>query len=140
MLSASGAAPPAAATPPATSGAAPVSGSGESAAAPASAQEGVSAEGLRQYRLSLARAARCFKDYPPLARERGWEGSAEVTVTVGRLQPMPGVALTRSSGIALLDEQALAMIGRAAGLVALPQTLQGQEFRMPMTIRFSLGD
>ncbi|HET7776889.1 MAG TPA: hypothetical protein VFK74_11010, partial [Azospira sp.] len=47
--------------------------------APAPVREGSSGDALRQYRLALALEARRFKRYPRLARERGWEGTVEVT-------------------------------------------------------------
>lgn len=103
-------------------------------------QEGISADGLRQYRLALAREARRFKRYPTLARERGWEGAPEVVVSISRLQALPNVALNRSSGYPLLDEQAMEMISQAVRLVALPEALQGRDIRVPVAVRFALDD
>lgn len=101
-------------------------------------REGVSADELRQYRLSLAIAARRFKRYPALARERAWEGTVEVLIVVSALLPAPEISLARSSGHAALDEQALDMIGQAARATALPGNLQGRSFRLLLPVRFSL--
>lgn len=104
-------------------------------------REGASADELRQYRLSLAIAARRFKRYPALARERGWEGTVDVAIVVNALLPTPEVNLIHSSGHAALDEQALEMIGQAARLTALPGNLQGRNFRLLLPVQFSLeGD
>lgn len=112
---------------------------GTAAATDVVAAPAVSADGLRQYRLDLASAARRFRAYPALARARGWEGVAEVTIAVS-----PGLApalhLSRSSGHAVLDDQALAMLARAAAQTPLPASLQGGKFVVPLPIRFSLED
>ncbi len=110
------------------------------AAAATATREGVSADDLRQYRMALAIAARRFKHYPPLARERGWQGRVEVAVSVSAWQRSPQLALMRSSGHPALDEQALAMIERAAASTALPENLNGRDFRVLLPIEFSLDD
>lgn len=114
------------------------------APAPAAAAEtrraGVNADDLRQYRMALAIAARRFKHYPPLARERGWQGRVEVAVSVSAWQRAPAVTLLRSSGHVALDEQALAMLEQAAASTLLPESLQGRDFRILLPIEFSLDD
>lgn len=104
------------------------------------AREALSAEGLREYRLALAGGARPYKRYPALARERGWEGTAEVLVSVGGPLPAPWVSLARSSGHAALDAQALAMVGQAARQVAIPSSLAGRAFDVLLPVRFSLEE
>jgi periplasmic protein TonB len=101
---------------------------------------GVSAEGLRQYRIELAGAARRFRIYPALARSRGWEGVAEVSIAVHAGVPSPSVKLVKSSGYEVLDEQALDMLSRAVAATPLPESLQGRSFVVPMPIRFSLEE
>lgn len=112
------------------------SGGGTTTAAPV--REGVSADDLRQYRLSLATAARRFKRYPALAKERGWEGTVEVALDVYAAKPVPEVGLVRSSGRSVLDEQALEMMLQAARVTALPEGLNGRDFRVLLPIQFSL--
>ena len=112
----------------------------ESPEARASAPEAPNADDLRQYRVSLGVAARRFKRYPPMARERGWEGTVVVTVVVHPRMPQPEVSLSRSSGWAMLDEQALEMLRRAAGATALPESLKGRGFSMELPVRFSLDE
>lgn len=111
---------------------------GESLAARQEARDGVNADDLRQYRVSLAVAARRFKRYPSLARERGWEGTVDVAVTILSHRSQLEVSMLRSSGHALLDEQALEMLRHAAGVTVLPSGLQGRDFRMVLPVRFSL--
>lgn len=109
-------------------------------AASASARDGVSADDLRSYRMSLALAAKRFKRYPALARERGWEGTAEVALEVRALLPVPAVTLVKSSGHDLLDEQAVAMMAQAAGSIFLPESLKGRDFRIVLPVKFGLNN
>jgi protein TonB len=108
------------------------------ASASALARDGVSADDLRQYRISLAIAARRFKRYPSLARERGWEGTAEIALTVIAHLPEPDVTLLRSSGHVALDRQAQEMMAQAARAAVLPESLKGRDFRIVLPVQFSL--
>lgn len=105
---------------------------------PLPARDGVSANDLRDYRLSLAIAARRFKRYPPLARERGWEGTVELVLAVNAHRPEPDIALVRSSGFAALDQQAQDMLVQAARTTMLPASLKGRTFRVLLPVQFSL--
>lgn len=107
-------------------------------AAPTLSPEGVNANDLRQYRLSLAIAARRFKRYPAMARERGWEGTADVVLTVGAQRSAPDVSLVRSSGYAELDRQAQEMMAQAARATVLPESLRGRDLRVSLPVQFSL--
>ncbi|MEF8702530.1 MAG: TonB family protein [Candidatus Accumulibacter sp. UW26] len=109
------------------------------AAAPVVEREGVSPDALRQYRMALAVAARRFKRYPPLARERGWEGRVEVAVSISAWHG-PRLSLVHSSGHVLLDEQAVSMIEQASMATTLPAALQGIDFRLLLPIEFTLDD
>lgn len=104
-------------------------------ALPASA--GVDADGLRSYRLALAREARRHKRYPARAIEAGWEGTTELRVTV-TTRAAPTVHLLRSSGHTALDTAALDMLGKAIPATALPASLKGQEFSVDLPIVFEL--
>jgi len=102
------------------------------------AREGLSADELRYYRMSLATAARRFKRYPPLARERGWEGTAEVALNVRARVGVSEVVLVRSSGRAILDDQAVEMMSQAVRATALPEGMKGRDFRILLPVQFSL--
>lgn len=113
-------------------------GGGGAAASPAASRAGVDADDMRQYRLSLATAARRFKRYPALARERGWEGATEVALKANALVSLPEVVLVNSSGRSILDEQALEMIRQAVRITMLPEGLKGRDFRILLPVKFSL--
>lgn len=107
---------------------------------PLSGVDGVNADDLRAYRISLAIAARRFKHYPTVARANGWEGAPELAISIGPHRPAPEVVVVRSSGYPVLDTQAREMIAQAARLTVLPERLQGYSFRLLLSMQFSLGD
>lgn len=107
---------------------------------PLPAGTGADANGLRQYRLGLAAAARRFKRYPPQAQEKGWSGTAEVGVAIAANGVPQSPQLLRSSGHQLLDAAALDMIGNASLQTAVPASLRGQSFSVPLPVVFSLDD
>lgn len=127
---------------PALSGAVAGGGASTSVATPAPAREGVSAEDLRSYRVSLATTARHLNAgrYPKLAKERGWEGTVEMAVWGSPLLPRPEVELVHSSGRRVLDEHAIEVMTQAARVTALPESLKGRDFREPMKWEFELKD
>ena len=98
---------------------------------------GVDAEGLRSYRLALARETRRHKRYPARAIEAGWEGTAELRVEVtGRAAPT--LRVTKSSGHPALDEAALEMLRQALPVTPVPVPLQAREFSVDLPIVFEL--
>lgn len=67
------------------------------------------------YARAVRRQIAANKRYPPRARRRGQQGEVEITIVVGpdgRLARPP--RLTRSSGVAVLDREAIRMAGAAA--------------------------
>lgn len=100
----------------------------------------ISQDGIRQYRLNLAREARNYRRFPALARQRGWEG--EVSVVVGTVAGVvvPQVSLNQGSGIPVLDSAAIEMVRLAVGSAVLPETLRGRAFALTLPIRFTLED
>lgn len=117
-----------------------VAGGQAPAGGPVPARDGVSADDLRQYRIALAVAARRFKRYPALARERGIEGRVEVAVDVRSWPPAPELSLARSSGSTLLDRQAIWMIEQASASTTLPEGLRGRSFSVLLPVEFRLED
>lgn len=103
-------------------------------------REDVSADGIRQYRLNLAREARRFKHYPPLARQRGWEGVAVVVVNTVAGADLPQATLSQSSGFDALDEEALDLVGQAIRNASLPDSLRGRKFALTLPIHYRLGE
>jgi protein TonB len=108
------------------------------AAIPSSTSATLDAEGLRQYRVSLAVAARRLRNYPAQALANGWQGSVEIRLTIapsGLAQP---AQLLRGSGHTMIDVAALDMINGAAQSIEVPLTLRSRAFTMDMPIDFSI--
>lgn len=93
-------------------------------------------EGVRTYRIALARAARSFRNYPQTARETGSGGLVKVRLDINEAgRPQPGILL-ESSGQDVLDAAALDMLDRAAQQVNVPASLLGQAFQMVIPVEF----
>lgn len=119
----------------------PAAKAGDTAAsATAPAASGPDADGIRDYRVGLARAARSHRRYPPAALERGWTGTAEVQVDVSRQGQAWQILLARSSGHEILDREALAMMSRAAAAAALPDSLRGHAFAVRLPVTFDIDE
>lgn len=100
---------------------------------------GADADGLRQYRLALAREARRFKRYPERALLAGIGGTVEVRVEHGS-GIMPVARLARSSGHEALDAAALEMMRQAAPRTAVPEPLRGQAFVVSLPVIFDASE
>ncbi|RLJ67521.1 TonB family protein [Sulfurisoma sediminicola] len=97
--------------------------------------EGADADGLRQYRLALAREARRFKRYPERALLAGIGGTAEVRVEQAA-GAFPVARLARSSGDEALDAAALDMMREAAPRTTIPEPLRGRSFAVSLPVIF----
>lgn len=104
------------------------------------ASDAISLDGVRQYRLNLAREARRFKRYPELARERGWEGVVVVVVNTVAGAATPLVSLSQSSGFEQLDLAALELLEMAVESAVLPESLRGRQFGLTLPVDYRLGD
>ncbi len=105
-----------------------------------SPNEEISPDGVRQYRLNLAREARRFKYFPQLARDRGWEGVAVVVVSTVAGVPLPQVSLSQSSGFDLLDQEALLLVSQAVATAVMPDSLRSRPFALTLPIHYRLDD
>lgn len=124
-----------------TERAAVASGIKSQTVSPAAVQaEDVSLDGVRQYRLNLAREARRFKDYPRVARERGWEGVVVVVVNTVAGVGVPVVSLSQSSGFDVLDQAAVDLVGQAVGAATMPESLRGRQFGLTLPIHYRLDE
>lgn len=102
------------------------------------ATPGLDAEGLRGFRLALAREARRYKQYPAQAIETGWQGTVEVEVAIRAGGVAKDARLARTSGHSLLDSVAVDMITRALATTAVPAVLRDQDFLMTLPVMFEL--
>lgn len=98
---------------------------------------GIDADGLRQYRLALAREARRYKHYPERAMLAGIGGTAQVRIDIGVDGSVRSARLAESSGNDSLDAAAVAMVRQAAPRALLPEMLRGRAFPVTLPIIFN---
>jgi protein TonB len=102
--------------------------------------DGVDADALRSYRMSLALQARRFKRYPEQAQAGGWSGVAEVRLAIAQGGRPVGAEVSKTSGYAALDRAALAMIDAAAQVAPVPVGLQDRRFAVVLPVVFNLDE
>ncbi|MGV1683495.1 energy transducer TonB [Sphingopyxis sp. NJF-3] len=88
-------------------------------------------------RLVLAALHRA-KRYPRAARRNGDEGTSWIRFVIDRRGRVRSAALHRSSGIASLDREALALPARAQPLPRPPKTVTGSRIELVVPIEFFL--
>jgi len=107
---------------------------------PAAHAPAVDDDMVARYRQQLIGAARRYKRYPRAAMDNQWEGAAEVAMVVGANGRIVEMTISRSSGHAVLDRQAIDMFRKAKPLVPIPAALHGREFRVTLKVIYSLRD
>lgn len=130
----------AAAAEPASSGApSPVAAVDAVRPAPPVAPQRPQSDVLEGYRQRLGELFAGQQEYPRVAAMRGWEGEVRLRLKVARKGNLVAVQLDRSSGFAVLDQHALAMLERLAGLPPLPEALEANEIQVVVPINYRLG-
>jgi protein TonB len=97
------------------------------------------AEGLRGYRLALAREASYHKHYPQQAIDAGWSGVVRIQVTIPP-DGMPQQALLGSSGYSSLDGAAEEMLRLAIPTTQIPESVRGKAFSVVLPVVFELPE
>jgi len=96
---------------------------------------------LEGYGAGLSKAVTAHRHYPAQARRLRLEGTVLVGVDVSRDGALAGdPVVTRSSGHAVLDDEALRMVRAAAPFPALPTGVTGASAHFVLPIRFGIRD
>jgi protein TonB len=95
---------------------------------------------VARFRLELMEIARRHKRYPRIAQDNNWEGRVELRIVFAESGAMSALTVKKSTGRAVLDEEAQAMIRSAQPHVALPPALRGRAFTLEIPVEFSLKD
>jgi len=114
------------------------SASSNAAAAPPQ-QQVAPASVSGQWQQALAAWLAAHKTYPDQARRRGQEGTVALRFTVERSGRVTEVALARSSGLAVLDTAAEALL-RAATLPSFTGAMAQDRVTVTMQIRYMLTE
>lgn len=109
------------------------------ASAPAAAgrQGGATAGEKQAYVRKLLGHVERHKRYPREAQREGIAGSAGLRITIDRQGRLADARLSKSSGHAVLDEEALAVARRAAPYPSPPAGIGGSTVTFTVTLRFS---
>ncbi|HEX6736050.1 MAG TPA: TonB family protein [Azonexus sp.] len=94
---------------------------------------------LAAYRQRLGDLFARRQDYPRLAAMRGWEGEVRLRLRVARKGSLLAVGLDRSSGFAVLDEHAQALVADLGSLPPLPEGLEESEIQVVIPIKYKLN-
>ena len=124
---------------PATANAAPPAAQSLPQSAPPVAAVDSAAEALARYRQRLTTLLARQQVYPRIAEMRGWEGEVRLRLRVARKGQLLAVALDRSSGHAVLDEHAAAMLAELGSLPPLPETVEGSEIQVVVPVNYRLN-
>ena len=113
---------------------------GPVAAAPAAPPAPDPSTLIAQFRSQFISTAVRYKRYPLPARDNGWEGDVLVHLEIAASGELAELKVKRSSGHAVLDEQALEMFRLAAPQVPVPPALRGRAFGFDVRAVYSLKD
>jgi len=97
------------------------------------------AEGLRGYRLALAREARRSWRYPQQALDEKWQGTTDIRIELLSGGHLSSVRVERTSGYAVLDGAALQMMSRAATSAQIPASITSDSLSIVVPVKFSLA-
>jgi protein TonB len=104
--------------------------------APSAGISAVAARAQATWHNTLVAHLNRYKRYPVEARARNIEGVVRLEFTLDRSGQIVSSHIVQSSGSPLLDEEAMAMIRRAAPLPAPPQQVPGPAFSLAVPIKF----
>lgn len=95
---------------------------------------------ITRFRESLLDRARRDKRYPRVAVDNLWEGTVAVRMSIGADGRIVALRVTRGSGHAVLDREALRLFGAARSRVVIPRELRGQAFEIDLEAVYDLTD
>ncbi|MBL8447134.1 MAG: energy transducer TonB [Zoogloeaceae bacterium] len=93
---------------------------------------------LAGYRNALANLLAREQTYPRIAAVRGWEGEVVLRVVIARKGQLVNARVLRSSGYAVLDEHALALVADVQPFPALPADLPGDDLAVTVPVHYQL--
>ncbi|KAB2928459.1 MAG: TonB family protein [Dechloromonas sp.] len=117
----------------------PAAAAAEPVAAPPASAASLTADALAAYRQRLSELLAGQRDYPRLAALRGWQGEVRLRLRVARRGNLLAVDLERSSGFAVLDQHAQAVLADLGALPPPPDLLEGSEIQVVVPITYKLN-
>ena len=93
---------------------------------------------VARFRLELMEIASRYERYPRIARENDWEGRVELRIVFAEGGAIASMSVKKSTGRAVLDEEAQAMIRSAQPHAVIPPELRGKAFALETAVIFRL--
>lgn len=93
---------------------------------------------VARYRLELMEIAARYERYPRIALENDWEGRVELRIAFAESGAIASMSVKKSTGRAVLDEEAQAMIRSAQPHTVIPPALRGRAFALDVAVIFRL--
>ncbi|MBU3694386.1 MAG: energy transducer TonB [Rhodocyclaceae bacterium] len=108
------------------------------AVAPVIAEAVVDQSELRRgFVRGVAAAVARHRNYPQMARRKGWQGEVQLRVLIGAAGQLVEVGVQQSSGYEVLDKEAMEMVRRAAPFPLLVG-MKREEFPITLPVAFRL--
>lgn len=79
-----------------------------------------------------------YKQYPEIARRRGWQGAGSVIVRFSAEGKTTSIAIEKTTGQKSLDDQALEMVKKSLNNLPVPPKFKGREFKLTIPVDFKL--
>lgn len=98
------------------------------------------ADSLAQYRMEIIELARRYKRYPRIAQDNNWTGTSSVRLVIGADGGIESLIVRTSSGYAVLDQEALAMLRTAKSKATIPPALRGKTITLDVPVIFNMKD
>ncbi|WP_374379228.1 energy transducer TonB [Dongia sp.] len=95
-------------------------------------------EATNRWELAFRKHIEKYRRYPKSARRKHQEGSPVVNFVFDRSGEVIEVRVTRSSGVDVLDDEAIATFQRASPLPPLPPEIEGSRLQRTIALNFSL--
>lgn len=92
---------------------------------------------LKAYTAQVRRRLERFKKYPPSAQANRIQGTVTVSFTIDRSGSLRSPRLVKGSGYAVLDQEVMAMLNRAAPMPPIPKEITQNSISLTVPIRFS---
>lgn len=90
------------------------------------------------YGNELSREFAKHKQYPRVARMRGWQGTSRIELQIDATGAVTAINILESSGFEILDKQAIESVQKALPLPPIPEELRGKDFTIVVPMKFSL--
>ncbi|MGA7801195.1 MAG: TonB family protein [Gammaproteobacteria bacterium] len=94
----------------------------------------------QRLRKALTKGLERHFHYPPLARERGWQGQVILSLRIDRTGHISGLKVAHSSGYPVLDRAALHSLQQVHRLPLASSWLDGRDVKMELPVRYQLID